>query len=252
MTFIYSLYKELLEQKRTYRFLVLAVILLFFSLLSPLAAKFSPQLISMVPGGEELSSVIPTPTLLDAIGQYVKNISQFGMLMAIFLAMGMVIQEKDKGTAAMILVKPMSRLCFLLAKFSGLSLVFLACLVISGASAYYYTGILFTSPDFAGWFLMNGLLFVYMEVYLAITLLFSTLMRSQAAAVGLSFGVLLVLGLAGTLGSLGQYLPAQLITWGASLAVGQTTAYWPALVTSVGLVAVCLLAASLVFKHQEL
>lgn len=252
MTFLASIRKELLEQWRTYRFLVLAVVLVIFGLLSPLAAKFTPQLISLIPGGADISKIIPAPTILDAISQYVKNVGQFGILLAIFLAMGAVTQEKERGTAAIMLVKPLPRGSFLLAKFAGLSLSFLVCLALSGLGAYYYTVVLFSAPNFGQWLVLNGMMFVYLEVYLAITLLFSTLMRSQAAVVGLSFGVLLLLGIIGSLGTLGQYLPAQLVSWGAELMAGGTTAYWPALWISLGLIAASLLAAWLVFERQEL
>ena len=252
MSFITSLRKEMVEQWRTYRLLVLAVILIVFGLLSPLAAKFTPQIITMIPGGEQISKIIPEPTILDAVAQYIKNVGQFGILMAIFLAMGSVVQEKDKGTAAMMLVKPLPRSSFLMAKFAGISLSFLVCLALSGLGAYYYTVILFSAPDFSAWLALNGLLFLYLEVYIAITFLFSTLVRSQAAAAGLSFGVLLLLGLIGSYGTLGQYLPGQLLVWGGQLMVKVTTPYWPALGVSLGLVAVCLAAAWLIFDRQEI
>ena len=252
MTFMASLRKELLEGWRTYRFLVLAVVLVVFGLLSPLAAKFTPQMMTLIPGGEEISKIIPAPTLMDAVSQFIKNISQFGILLAIFLSMGAVAQEKDKGTAAMMLVKPLTRGTFLLAKFAGVSLSFLACLALSALSAYYYTVILFSAPDFGGWMVMTALMFVYIEVYIAITLLFSTLMRSQAAAVGMSFGALLVLGLVGSIGTLGQYLPAQLINWGGGLMAGAKEAYWPAFGVSLGLIVVCLVVSWLAFERQEL
>jgi ABC-2 type transport system permease protein len=252
MNFLASIRKELMEQWRTYRFLVLAAVLVIFGLLSPLAAKFTPQIITLIPGGEEISKIIPAPTLLDAIAQYVKNVGQFGILLAIFLTMGAVNQEKERGTAAMMLVKPLPRGSFLLAKFAGLSLSFLGCLALAALGAYYYTLILFSPPDFGGWLALNGLMFLYLEVYIAITLLLSTLLRSQAAAVGLSFGVLLVLGIIGSFGTLGQYLPGQLVNWGAELMAGGKGTYWTALGVSLGLIAASLLAAWLVFKRQEI
>jgi len=235
MAFYAALRKEFTEQWRTYRFLVLAIVILFFGLTSPLLAKYMPELLKAVSGSSDLSIVLPAPIVADAVGQYLKNTSQFGFLLALLLTMGVVVQEKDKRTAPMILVKPISRAAFLGSKFLALALAFLASLVLAGLGAYYYTVILFQPVDFGAWMAMNLLVWVYFLVYVALTLLFSVLSRSQAAAAGLSFGVLLVLGLVGSIGKIGNYLP-----------------YWGSLAISLGVILACLLAAWGVFRKQEL
>jgi len=252
MVFLAALRKEFKEQWRTYRFLVLVIVIVFFGLTSPLLAKFMPDLLKMVSGTSDLSIVLPAPTVMDAVGQYLKNTSQFGFLLALLLTMGTVAQEKDKGTAAMILVKPISRATFLATKFLALSLTFLASLVLAGLGAYYYTVILFQPVDVGAWLAMNLLLWVYFMVYIALTLLFSTISRSQAAAAGLSFGVLLVLSLVGSIGKIGDYLPAQLINWGTNLMTGNTTSYWLAFVISLCVILACLAISWIVFRKQEL
>ncbi|MBI5828976.1 MAG: ABC transporter permease subunit, partial [Chloroflexi bacterium] len=125
-SFFVLLRKEWLEQWRTYRLLVVGVVLVVFGLLSPLIAKYTPELIKLVPEGEAIAALIPTPTALEAVAQYLKNMSQFGGILALLLTMGAVAQEKDKGTAAMMLVKTLSRLAFLAAKFAALALMFAA------------------------------------------------------------------------------------------------------------------------------
>jgi ABC-2 type transport system permease protein len=252
MVFRAALRKEFTEQWRTYRFLVLILVVLFFGLSSPVLAKYTPELVKMASGSSNLSIDIPAPTVMDAAGQYVKNTSQFGFLLALLLSMGMVVQEKEKRTAAMILVKPISRATFLASKFLALSLAFLASLVLAGLGAYYYTVILFQPVNFGTWMLMNLLLWVYLVMYIALTMMFSTLSRSQAAAAGLSFGVLLVLGLAGTIGKVADYLPAQLITWSVGLMAGNSPSYWWSLGISLGVSVACLVISWVMFRKQEL
>jgi len=252
MTFLASLRKELMELARTKRLLILAVVLLFFGMTSPLMAKVTPQLLSSIPGAEAIASIIPEPTILDAIGQYVKNVNQFGVLLALLLTMGMVAAEKDKGTAAMMLSKPLPRGGFLLAKFTAMSLVFLGCLVLAGLGAYYYTVVLFGAPDAAAWISMNLLLWVNMLVFVALTLFFSVLVRSQAAAAGLSVGVILVFSLISISPVVAQYLPDRLVAWSVALFVGGIEPAWPALWVSLGLIAASLAAAWLIFRRQEI
>jgi ABC-2 type transport system permease protein len=250
--FLASVRKELLEQVRTKRLLVLAVVLLFFGMTSPLMAKITPQILSMVPGAEAIASIIPEPTIMDAIGQYVKNVNQFGVLMALLLTMGMVAVEKDRGTAAMMLSKPLPRGVFLLAKFAATSLVFLGCMVLAGLGAYYYTVVLFHAPDAAAWVSMNLLLWVNMLVFVALTLFFSVLVRSQAAAAGLSVGVILVFSLISISPVLAKILPDRLVAWSAALFTGGIEPAWPALWVSLGLIAASLAGAWLVFRRQEI
>jgi ABC-2 type transport system permease protein len=252
MSLIASLRKEIFEQLRTTRFLVLLIVLGIWGMGSPLLANFMPDLLKLVPGGDQFAGLIPPPGIKDAIEQYIKNISQFSILMAIFLSMGAVVQEKERGTAVMMLTKPLSRGSFIFAKFLALAISFLVCILVAGLLGYGYTTYLFEDPYFGIWMNMNLLLWVYSLFYVAVTLLASTLARSQAVTVGAAFGVLLVLSVVGSIPSLSAYLPAQLVGWGSDLFLVPENSYWPALAATVGIIVVCLLVAWLSFRRQEI
>jgi ABC-2 type transport system permease protein len=252
--YLTSLRKELLEHYRTGRLLVLAAVLVLFGLTSPLLAKFTPELIAMIPEGEQFAGLIPEPSVADAVGQYLENISQFGLILALLLTMGSVAQEKERGTAALMLVKPLPRGAFLAAKFTALALIFAASLALAGLGAYYYTLLLFEPLSWGGWLAANGLLLLYLLVTVALTLLCSTLMRTPAAAGGLAFGLLLGLAIPGVVPQIARLLPAALVGWAGRVALGPAGAEagWAALWVSLGLVAAALAGAWLIFRRQEL
>jgi ABC-2 type transport system permease protein len=252
MSLLVAFRKEWMEYIRTYRLLIVAVVLIFFGLTSPLLAKFTPEIIAFLPGGSDLSILIPPPTIWDAVTQYVKNMTQFGIILALLLTMGIVVQEKDKGTAAMILVKPMPRGAFLGAKFLALAVMFAICLIAAGLAGYYYTLLLFEAMNILYWLVLNALLFLYLMVYVSITLFCSTLAKSQAAAGGAALGLLVVLSMLGAIPGMGKYLPGELISWGTRMMQGDTSSSWAAFGISVGLIVISLLASWLVFKKQEL
>ena len=252
MNLIASLRKEILEQWRTSRLLVMLVVLGFFGMSSPLMAKFMPQMIGLIPGGEQFAGLISQPTISDAIGQYIKNIDQFSILLAIFLSMGTMVQEKERGTAVMMLCKPLGRGSFLMAKFLALAFTFFVSLAVAGLLGYWYTVFLFSAPQAGAWVALNLLIWFYCLVYVAITLLASTLVRSQAAAAGIGIGAFLVLSIFGSLPGLGQYTPGELVNWGAEMFSAPVNPAWIALGVSSGIILVCLLAAWLVFRRQEL
>lgn len=251
MSIFIAFRKEWLELIRSYRLMIVVIVLLFFGLTSPVLAKFTPELMTLIPTGG-ITIQMPTPTVMDAIGQYIKNMAQFGFLLAVLLTMGAIAQEKDKGTAAMILVKPLSRGAFIVAKFLGLAAMFAIALVIAGTAAYYYTLLLFEAMDILHWLAMNVLLFVYILVYVAITMLCSTLTKSSVAAGGIALVILIFSGLIGSIPGIGKYMPGELISWGTRLMVGDTTSSWIAFGISVGLIVIPLLAAWLIFRRQEL
>jgi ABC-2 type transport system permease protein len=245
--------KEWLEALRSYRLLIVVVVLVFFGLTSPLQAKLLPQVLAgALPSGTQISSIIPPPTVWTAITQYVKNMSQFDLLLAVLLGMGAVAQEKDKGTAAMMMVKPLPRESFLGAKFLGLAAVFAISIAIAGIGAYYYTSLLFESMEILPWLVLNLFLFIYVLVIVAITLFCSTITKSQAAAGGIAVGFIVIGFILGVIRNWGTYLPGELNTWSTRLMHGVTNGSWIALGTSIGLIVVPLLAAWLIFNRQEL
>lgn len=252
MSFFVALRKEILEQWRSYRLLIVVAVFVAFGLMSPLIAKFTPELIKLIPEGEQFADLIPPPTAADAVAQYIKNISQFGVILALLMAMGAVAQEKDKGTAALMLVKPMSRSAFLVAKFAALALTFAAGIAIAAAAAYYYTLLLFEPLDVPGWLALNGLMLLFVLVYVALTLFASTISKSQAVASGLAFAMLIVLASIGALPGVGEYLPGQLLAWGSGLFAGSDAESWPALWLSVGIIAAALVGAWVIFERQEI
>jgi ABC-2 type transport system permease protein len=247
-----ALRKELLEAWRGKRFLVAIVLLGAFGMMSPLLAKFMREIFTVVPGAEAYAFMIPEQTTLDAVLQYVKNAAQFGILLALLLSMGLVTGEKERGTAALMLSKPMRRSSFILAKFLGVGVILLAAMLVSAGGGYYYTFYLFEALPLADWLALNALLLVIFLVVVAITLLFSTLFNSQAAAAGVALGVYLLISLLGNSPILAAYIPGGLADWGVSLFSGGLEPAWGALGVSLALIAICLTAACLVFRRQEL
>jgi len=253
MNFLVVLRKELLEQWRTYKLLIVAAVLVVFGLISPLLAKLTPELLKAIPNMPPgLALAIPAPTLTDAVSQYVKNMSQFGILLALLMSMGSVAQEKERGTAANMLTRPVSRETFLLAKFTALTITFAASLLLAALGCWYYTLLLFQALDWAPFLALNGLMLVVFLVYIAMTLLCSTLARNQAAAAGLAFGGLVLLGGLGALPRIGDYLPGKLFSWGMALLTSKADSACPALWVSLGLILVMLLVAGIIFRRQEL
>ena len=213
--------KELLEQWRTLRLPVIAMIFLLVGLSSPLLARFTPEILKAV-GGEQFTISIPTPTAADSIDQLAKNLGQFGGLIAVLLAMGAVATEKERGTAALLLTKPVSRAAFLVAKLVAIGLTLAVSVAVATAGA-------------------------------SITFVGSTLTRSALAAAGLGIVAFIVVGILGVVPNVGRFLPTGLGGPGRALALGVPgpDPVVPTLAT-LALIGVAIFSAWIAFRRQEL
>lgn len=244
--------KELLEQWRTTRLLLVATVFLLVGLSSPLLARFTPEILKAV-GGNQFEIIVPTPTAADAYDQLAKNLGQFGALIAVLLAMGAVAAEKERGTAALILTKPASRAAFVIAKVVAISTTLGISTAIAAAGAWFYTFVLFEPLPIAGFAAAMILQWLALVVYATITLLGSTLTRSALAAAGLGVTAFIVLGILSIVPAIGRYLPTGLGAPARGLALGQSgvDVIGP-VIASAALVFGLVTVAWLAFRRQEL
>jgi ABC-2 type transport system permease protein len=245
--------KELREQRRTHRMLIIVAVLLVSGLISPLLAKYTPLIMRSVPGvPPEIAALIPEPTIQDAFIQYFKNIGQFGLLLVIVLTMGIMAQEKERGTAAMLLTKPVRRSAVVLTKWLAGLLCLLAGLLLAALGAAFYTLVLFQPFSLLDFLAGNALLAIFLAFYMTLALLASTLARSQSMAAAGAFGGLLLALILDGLPVIGDYMPAQLLEWGGAIMAGSGEAAWGALAITCSLILLFLALACLRFEREEI
>ncbi len=247
--------KELLESWRTLRLPVVGGLFLVVGLTSPLLAKFLPEIVKAA-GGDQLSGLqIPEPVVGDAVLQLSKNLGQFGAFAAIILAMGSVATERDRGTAAFVLSKTVSRGAFLAAKVAAIGLVLAIAVGMAVAVGWFYTAILFEPMPIGGWLGLAFMAWLTLDAWAALTFLGSTITGSVAAAAGIGFIAWLGLSIAAAIPNLGRFLPGGLDGPAVSLAGGSPVdladVLTPAVSTLV-LIAVALIVAARSFRSQEL
>lgn len=244
--------KELLEQWRTRRLPVVAVVFTALGIGSPLLARYTPEFVKAL-AGEQFQIVVPPPTAADAVSQFLKNLGQAGVLTAILLAMGSVAVEKERGTAALLLTKPVSRAAFLLAKLLAISATLLVGLLLAAIAGYYYTAILFKALPPLGWAAMAGLLLLSLIAYASLTFMGSAMTRSSLAAAAIGIGALILLAVVSALPTIGPFTPGGLGAPGAALAEGREPgAIVGPLLANLAGVAVVFAIAWIAFRRQEL
>jgi ABC-2 type transport system permease protein len=252
--FAIFLRKELRESLRTNRLLVVVAIFAVFGIISPLTAKYTPELLkSLGTGSSGATIILPTPTVTDAVAQFIKNVAGTGILVAILLPMGLVAREKERGTAAFVLTKPLTRPAFLAAKLLALGLTLTAGVAIGALATYWYTALLFTPISLGGFFAASLLVLLSLLVYASFTFLGSTLMSAQLPAVGIGLAGWIIVSILGVFPGIAQYTPAGLLDPASHLALGLTPQHlWVSIAANIALLVVVLLLAVLSFRGQEL
>jgi len=256
MGFRVLLAKELREQLRTGRLIAVAAVFVLFGILGPLTDRYLKNIIDFVgsQGGAGMQITVPDPTLKGALAQIGKNLSQFGYICAILLAMGSVAWEKERGTAGMLMTKPASRAAFLTAKLVAIAANLGVATLLGTGLGYVYTTLLYPSTFPIGGYMATALTLWWTAViFAAITLLASTLTRSAIAAGGLGLVAFLVLGILVSIPPLAIWSPIGLLPEISKLALSEPTGNFAVpLAFNVAIVPLLLAIAWLGFRRQEL
>ncbi len=250
-SFGFLLAKEMREQLRTMRLLVVLAVFGALGIFSPVLAKEMPEIIKSA--GGNLQITVPTPTVRDAMVQFTKYVGQMGALIAILISMGAVTTEKERGTAGFMLTKPIGREEFLLGKIASIAILLGLGLALAGLLTAAYTAVLFEPLSMAGTVASIALLWLSLAVYAAITFLASVVTRSALVAGGVGFGAFIGVGIVSALPAIGPYMPGSLSAPAVSLALGLPGGdlAGPILINLV-LVVLALGAAGIAFRGQEL
>jgi ABC-2 type transport system permease protein len=167
-------------------------------------------------GPAKVLSVQPLDNVLLALG------TQFIVLAAIFATMSLLIAERDSGTLAWTISKPVSRTSVLLSKWLTSTLIlWVAAVVIPLALTAVVVTVLYGLPDLATLIALGVSLITVPAMFVAIALTAATFVPSQAgvAAIGLAlFAAPQIVG--GIVPSLTPFFPTSIFDWSVQASTG--------------------------------
>lgn len=211
--------KELLESLRTYKLFLMLMIFVFFGILAPLTAKFTPQLLeSLMTEGMQIT--VADPTALDSWVQFFKNSSQLGFVVLTILFSSMMSNEFEKGTLVNMLTKGLPRSTVILSKFTVSSLIWTLSYVVSFVITYMYTAYFWSGDEVTHLFFSVACLWVFGLLLLAVSLLGGVLFRSSYGCLMFVAGFVAVLFLLNIIPSFQNYNPVELMSRNLELLSG--------------------------------
>jgi ABC-2 type transport system permease protein len=248
--FMPLLKKEITEQIKTYRLLIVGGVFLFFAILDAVTLKFLPEILKM--SGETIDITMPPVTPVQSLAEYAGNVGQIGVLVVILVAMGMVANERRHGTALLTLSKPVTPLAFVTAKLCAVSLTLFVSVAVASLVSFGYTTWLFGASSVAAFTGQILLMILFLILCAAVTVLFSSFYRNSLAAGGITILIIIVQGIFSSFPWVGPYLPGKLLGWGTNLISGKPDAYWGALGVTVAGIVLCLYFAQHRLKNEEI
>ena len=129
-----------MESKRQYKYIVLAVGIIAFAILSPVTLKLLPKILGNQLKGDLSSLFVLTPK--SAINDYIKNLFQIGTLFTIF-TLGSILLRGEKASLSGIITIIIT---FLSAAFVNLNTIgkFMPYKLVEGANLFTLKGYLYT------------------------------------------------------------------------------------------------------------
>ena len=242
--FLVLVRKEVLEQRRTWKFLALAIVLTLPAVLGPTIFAIVTRVQDEPHGAEQAVEA------LSNIGGGV--ITTLGTFLAIIIAMGLLANERATGTAAMTLSKPVTRAAFVAAKLLGLSVSIFGAVAIAATVGYVLTLLLFADGGLGCFALGMVVTATYLLFIGSVTLFWSAMFSRQLLAGGIAFAAFIVLNILRAVPHAERYLPVSSVDWSFSIIEAETNDFWPAFAIASGCIVVLSIAAWAVFRRKEL
>jgi ABC-2 type transport system permease protein len=247
--------KELRSNWRSFRYPAFLLVVTFFAILDPLMLKYMNEIIANFATGIEI--IVPDPTPEDAYFSYLSDVSQIGILVLIFMAMGSVAREKETGVTGWLLSKPIGRWNYLLAKLVVLYGFIITGLFACSSLAYLYTMSLIGRAPLVESVMATICLILFTLFIATIVFTLSTLLKSPLQAGGLSLLIFFLSGIMNVLiasSEAAKFYPNTLLSQMKPLLDGTAAPAdlaWPLTITLLFIFFMVALAGSL-FSRMEL
>ena len=254
-TLIAFLKKEIMEQTRSGRLMLLTILFVLFGIMNPAIAKLTPWLLEMMSDSLAESGMIITGVTVSAMDSWVQFFKNVPMALIAFVLLESSIftKEYQSGTLVLSLTKGLHRDQVVVAKATVLVMLWTVCYwmyfgITYGYNAYFWDNGVAKNLLFSVvcWWLF-GLWTV------ALTVVFSTVSQSNTGVLGGTGGVVAASYLLGMIPKLKEYVPTRL-TDGNALIYGTADAesYAVALAIALVLSAVCFAVSIPVFRKKQL
>lgn len=247
--------KEITEQIRSSRLMIVAILFILFGIMNPAVAKLTPWLLealsdSLAQSGMNVTEV--TVSALDSWVQFFKNIPM-ALIAFVLLQSGIFTKEYSSGTLILSLTKGLERFKVVVSKAAVLGTLWTAGYWLCFGITYAYNAYFWDNSIAKNLIFSAACWWIFGVLVVSLMILFSTLSSSSAGVLLGTGGVVFASYLLGIIPKVNKFLPT-LLTDGNSLIYGvaQAEKYIAALLIAVCISASCFVASIFIFNKKQL
>ena len=246
--------KEMTEQIRSSRLLVLGILFVLFGIMNPAVAKLTPWLLEMMAdslaeSGMTITQV--TVTAMDSWVQFFKNMPM-ALIAFVLLESSIFTKEYQTGTLLLSLTKGLSRYKVIIAKSILLFSLWSAGYWVCFGVTYVCNEILWGNstaanlmPAVWSWWLLG--VFV-----IALVILFSVISSNYIGVLLGTGGSVFALYLIGLVPKIAKYLPTYLMNSAAGVGMQSTKSYTAAVIITAVCSAACVVLSVPIFNKKQI
>lgn len=219
--YIAFLKKELIEDIRNYRLLLMLGMFFIFGVMGPLSAKFMPELIKTF--STNMQIIPEEPSALESWTQFYKNVSSLGLSLTLIIFSNCLSNEYTKGTLTIMLTKGLSRPAVILSKFSATVVIMTVSYWMCFGVTYGYTAYLWPGEELPHLLFAAFALWLSSVLYLCILMFGCVLFQQAFASILFLLVITLIISLLGMTDLLSAYSPSFLSAKNIDLISGTVT-----------------------------
>ncbi|MFC2949589.1 ABC transporter permease [Virgibacillus sediminis] len=171
--------KEMLENWRNKKWIWVPLVFILIAAMDPVTNYYMPQIIDTVGGLPEGASIqLPEYTPAEVVMMSLGQLSSLGVLVIVLMSMGAISGERKSGIAEMILVKPVSHLNYITAKWAALLVLVWTSLFLGMLASWYYINILFGSLAFMDLLLIVFFYGLWLTLVISLSIFYNSLVRA--------------------------------------------------------------------------
>lgn len=211
--------KEMKELWRSRKWVWVPLVFVLLGVSQPVATYYLPDILQAAGSLPEGSIIeIPQPTGAAVLAQTLSQYGILGILILILAIMGTISAERASGAAGLVLVKPVSFISYITAKWAAAVTLGVTSFFAGYAFSWYYTEQLIGSVEPIH-FLQSMLLYgLWLSFVITVTVMFSAVMTVSGAVAFLSVGSIALLSvLAGVFSQGMKWSPGTLSGQAAAL-----------------------------------
>lgn len=249
--YVAFLKKELTENMKNYRFLILFAVFLIFGLISPFLARFMPEILSAVAADMQMGAA---PVALDAWEQFYKNISGVGFSAFIILFGSCMSGEYSRGTLVLLVTKGLPRSAVIFAKYTAAAILMTACYWAGFLATYCYTACLWPGTMLSHVFTAAFYLWLIGFLYLSILLPGCVIFRQTFTGILFTGGTAAIISLLGMVEPLAKFNPFLLTSKNVELISGAVSVseFLMPTIISIAITIIGLWSAVILFDRKQL